>query len=153
MCPEAKPRRQLGIALARGLLFALWSITLAARLAALTRRFCCSGVQLTRMRSRELPAEVESLLPTFPADAKGVATRAASGKTINALAPSLTRTQGTQTGAHDELGWFEHVAQLQAIKRTQVPEDLTGALAFLASDDAAFMTGQTIAVDGGAVRA
>lgn len=30
MCPEAKPRRQLGIALARGLLFALWSITLAA---------------------------------------------------------------------------------------------------------------------------
>ena len=76
-----------------------------------------------------------------------------SGVTINALAPSLTRTQGTQTGRHDELGWFEHVAQIQAIKRTQVPEDLTGALAFLASDDAAFMTGQTIAVDGGAVRA
>ena len=76
----------------------------------------------------------------------------ADGVTINALAPSLTRTQGTLTGPHGELGWFEHVAEAQAIKRTQVPSDLTGTLAFLASDDAGFITGQTIAVDGGAVR-
>jgi NAD(P)-dependent dehydrogenase (short-subunit alcohol dehydrogenase family) len=75
-----------------------------------------------------------------------------SGVTINALAPSLTRTQGTLTGRHEELGWFDHVAELQAIKRTQVPADLTGALAFLVSDEAAFMTGQTLVVDGGAVR-
>ena len=52
------------------------------------------AAQLTRMRRRELPAEVESLLPTFPADAKGVATRAASGKTINALAPVLPELWG-----------------------------------------------------------
>ena len=37
----------------------------------------------------------------------------------------------------------------QAIKRTETPEDLTGTLAFLASEDAAFITGQTIVVDGG----
>jgi hypothetical protein len=34
----------------------------------------------------------------------------------------------------------------------EVPEDLVGALSFLTSDDAAFMTGQTLNVDGGRVR-
>lgn len=74
------------------------------------------------------------------------------GVTINALAPSLTRTRGTTEGPHGSLGWFERVAEAQAIKRTQTPEDLTGVLSFLASDASAFMTGQTLAVDGGAVR-
>ena len=74
------------------------------------------------------------------------------GVTINALAPGLTRTAGTSGGPHDELGWFERVAETQAIKRTQTPSDLTGVLSFLASDGSAFMTGQTVAVDGGAVR-
>ena len=44
------------------------------------------------------------------------------------------------------------VAQMQAIKRVEVPEDLVGAVSFLTSDDAAFMTGQTLNVDGGRVR-
>ena len=39
----------------------------------------------------------------------------------------------------------------RAIKRNQVPEDLIGALLFLASDDCAFMTGQSVVVDGGSV--
>jgi NAD(P)-dependent dehydrogenase (short-subunit alcohol dehydrogenase family) len=47
---------------------------------------------------------------------------------------------------------FAAVAGLQAIKRVEVPEDLVGALSFLTSDDAAFMTGQTLNVDGGRVR-
>jgi NAD(P)-dependent dehydrogenase (short-subunit alcohol dehydrogenase family) len=76
----------------------------------------------------------------------------ADGVTINALAPSLTRTPGTTVGPHGKLRWFERVAEGQAIKRTQTPEDLTGALSFLASDASAFMTGQTLVVDGGAVR-
>ncbi len=41
----------------------------------------------------------------------------------------------------------------QAIKRVEVPEDLVGTLAFLVSDDAAFVTGQTFYADGGLLRA
>ena len=41
---------------------------------------------------------------------------------------------------------------MQVIKRTQEPEDLVGLVSFLVSDDAAFMTGQTLMVDGGLIR-
>jgi NAD(P)-dependent dehydrogenase (short-subunit alcohol dehydrogenase family) len=79
------------------------------------------------------------------------------GITANAISPGLTRSPGTLARAprpqfktmDDE---FESVAQLQAIKRVEVPEDLVGAVSFLTSDDAAFITGQTINVDGGRVR-
>jgi 3-oxoacyl-[acyl-carrier protein] reductase len=40
----------------------------------------------------------------------------------------------------------------QAIKRMEEPEDVTGAVLFLTSDDAAFITGQAIVVDGGQYR-
>jgi NAD(P)-dependent dehydrogenase (short-subunit alcohol dehydrogenase family) len=73
-----------------------------------------------------------------------------AGITINAIAPSLTRTPGTTGGQQEQ--WFEHVAEIQAIKRTQQPADLVGAMAFLASDESAFITGQTLVVDGGSVR-
>jgi NAD(P)-dependent dehydrogenase (short-subunit alcohol dehydrogenase family) len=82
---------------------------------------------------------------------------APDGITVNAIAPGLTRSPGTVVRAPrpafktmDEE--FEAVAQMQAIKRVQVPEDLVGAVSFLTSDDAAFMTGQTLHVDGGRVR-
>ncbi|HVW48031.1 MAG TPA: SDR family NAD(P)-dependent oxidoreductase [Solirubrobacterales bacterium] len=75
------------------------------------------------------------------------------GVTINALAPSLVRSKGTIEGPHEELGLFDFVAGGQAIKRTQEPSDLVGACSFLTSDDAAFITGQTLVVDGGWVRA
>jgi NAD(P)-dependent dehydrogenase (short-subunit alcohol dehydrogenase family) len=75
------------------------------------------------------------------------------GVTVNALAPSLVRSKGTIEGPHEELGLFDFVAQGQAIKRTQEPSDLVGAMSFLTSDDAAFITGQTLVVDGGWVRA
>jgi len=48
----------------------------------------------TRMSKRELPAGWDAALPTFPADAKGIATRAASGKVLNALAPVLPELWG-----------------------------------------------------------
>ncbi len=79
------------------------------------------------------------------------------GITVNAIAPGLTRTPGTlarapRAGLASMDEEFAAVANLQAIKRGEVPEDLVGALSFLTSDDAAFMTGQTLNVDGGRVR-
>ncbi|MFZ0042430.1 MAG: SDR family oxidoreductase [Solirubrobacteraceae bacterium] len=72
------------------------------------------------------------------------------GITVNAAAPSLVRTGTTEAGP--QAGMFADVAQAQAIKRTQEPADMVGTVAFLASDDAAFMTGQTLITDGGLVR-
>lgn len=72
------------------------------------------------------------------------------GITVNAIAPSLVRTATTETSPLAEM--FDGVPNLQSIPRLQVPQDLTGTAAFLASEDAAFITGQTIAVDGGMVR-
>lgn len=79
------------------------------------------------------------------------------GVTVNAVSPSLTRTPGTE-GRHPRAGRksmdeeFQALANLQAIKRVQVPSDVAGVVSFLASNDAAFMTGQTLYVDGGMVR-
>ena len=75
-----------------------------------------------------------------------------AGVTVNSVAPSLVRTQGTEAGPQGPLGWFDFTRELQAIKRTQEPEDLVGAISFFASDDSAFITGQTLPVDGGLTR-
>src|SRR5262249_28569467 len=79
------------------------------------------------------------------------------GITVNAIAPGLTRTPGTlarapRPGLASMEEEFVAIAAMQAIKRGEVPEDLVGTVAFLTSDDAAFMTGQTLNVDGGRVR-
>ena len=52
------------------------------------------GAELQRRLNGELPEDWESALPVFPVDAKGMATRAASGKTINALAAKLPELIG-----------------------------------------------------------
>src|SRR6185437_13391331 len=49
---------------------------------------------LERMKTRALPAGIADVLPTFPADAKGLATRSASGKVINAIAPLMPELWG-----------------------------------------------------------
>jgi NAD(P)-dependent dehydrogenase (short-subunit alcohol dehydrogenase family) len=77
----------------------------------------------------------------------------ADGVTVNAIAPGLIRSDGTSTGIHDDLGLFDMVVHEQAIKRTGMPEDLAGAVSFLVSDAASFVTGQTLLVDGGLARA
>lgn len=72
------------------------------------------------------------------------------GVTVNSIAPGLVRTEHTESGPQRDL--FEVIAQQQAIARTESPHDLTGPVSFLLSDDAGFITGQTIVVDGGWVR-
>ncbi|WKU06710.1 SDR family NAD(P)-dependent oxidoreductase [Micromonospora sp. HUAS LYJ1] len=76
---------------------------------------------------------------------------ASYGITVNAVGPTLSRTPGLaespMAGAAQE-----HVAAMQAIKRPGEAQDVVGTVAFLASDDAAFVTGQTIMADGGLVR-
>ena len=79
------------------------------------------------------------------------------GVTVNAIAPGLTRSPGTiartpRPGHKDMEEEFAAIAQTQAIKRVEVPDDLVGTLSYLTSDDAAFITGQTLNVDGGRVR-
>jgi NAD(P)-dependent dehydrogenase (short-subunit alcohol dehydrogenase family) len=71
------------------------------------------------------------------------------GITANALLPGLINTLATapQSDEMKRATWEQ-----QAIKRLGEPEDITGAVLFLTSDDAAFMTGQAIVVDGGQYR-
>jgi NAD(P)-dependent dehydrogenase (short-subunit alcohol dehydrogenase family) len=68
--------------------------------------------------------------------------------TANVLAPGLVRTPTTDSGPQAE-GMFEGFLAEQALKRTETPEDLAGAVSWLASEDASFVTGQTVVVDGG----
>ncbi|MET9462765.1 SDR family oxidoreductase [Streptomyces canus] len=48
--------------------------------------------------------------------------------------------------------FFEQTVRMQNIKRVQMPADVSGVVAFLASDDAAFITGQIVVADGGSTR-
>jgi len=72
------------------------------------------------------------------------------GITANVVAPGLTRTATMEASTPDAL--FEMTRNMQPIKRTQEPADLVGIVSFLVSDDAAYMTGQTVMVDGGLIR-
>ncbi|HKZ79383.1 MAG TPA: 3-oxoacyl-ACP reductase family protein [Pyrinomonadaceae bacterium] len=71
------------------------------------------------------------------------------GILVNAISPGLTQTERTVT-VPDEI-WAMQVA-MQSVKRREVPEDLVGTAVFLASDEAAFITGQTLSVCGGFVK-
>lgn len=69
--------------------------------------------------------------------------------TVNAVAPALTATPGT---SHLPDVVRDGVVNLQAFKRMAVPHDIVGPILFLTSDDAQFMTGQLLAVDGGMMK-
>lgn len=72
------------------------------------------------------------------------------GITVNGIAPGLVRTPATARIHNDE--GFARIVAMQALKREQKPEDVAAAAAFLASDDASFITGQILVVDGGLTR-
>ncbi|MFT3904945.1 MAG: SDR family NAD(P)-dependent oxidoreductase [Steroidobacteraceae bacterium] len=69
------------------------------------------------------------------------------GITVNALAPGLTKTRNALLGVPQ--AHFDFVAGRTHVKRNGTPEDQAGALSFLVSDDAGYMSGQTLLVDGG----
>jgi len=70
------------------------------------------------------------------------------GITANAVSPGLTRTPATEQRMEKQ---FAIDRAKQSIPRTGETADLAGAVAFLASEEAAFITGQTLNVDGGFV--
>ncbi len=72
------------------------------------------------------------------------------GITVNAVSPGLTESDGVKASPH--VNAFDFVGMLQALPGRGQPEDIADAVAFLASDDARWMTGQTINVDAGMVR-
>ena len=70
------------------------------------------------------------------------------GITVNAVTPGLTVTTPIKKPFPADA--LAQAAQSRALKRDEQAEDLVGAVYFLASEDAAFITGQIINVDGGA---
>jgi NAD(P)-dependent dehydrogenase (short-subunit alcohol dehydrogenase family) len=70
---------------------------------------------------------------------------------VNSLAPGLTLSDSILANK-DHLGFArDRVIASRAIQRDGHPQDLLGALVFLCSSDSDFITGQTIAVDGGSI--
>lgn len=72
-----------------------------------------------------------------------------SGITVNCILPGMTETEVENPARTDTIRG--RVLELQCLKRLEVPEDLVGTVLFLASPASAFITGQSIAVDGGSV--
>ena len=73
------------------------------------------------------------------------------GICVNAIAPGLTISDAVRGNPMYPEGYLKVVASGRCFKRDELPEDLTGSIVFLASDDSDFITGQTILVDGGLV--
>lgn len=70
--------------------------------------------------------------------------------TVNTVMPGLVDTEGVQQTPHKEA--FGFVEMLQAVKGVGKPDDIVPAVAFLASEEAHWITGQALNVDAGMVR-
>ncbi|MEV0337266.1 SDR family oxidoreductase, partial [Nocardia sp. NPDC050717] len=65
---------------------------------------------------------------------------------VNAVAPAVVKTKFA-TALYE--GKEAELAKTYPLKRLGVPEDIAGAVAFLLSDDASWVTGQLLVLDGG----
>ena len=74
-----------------------------------------------------------------------------SGITVNAVAPGLILSDTVQANPAITEFQADAVMRARSLKRDAFPEDVEGAVMFLASDESAFMSGQTLIVDGGSV--
>ena len=70
------------------------------------------------------------------------------GVTVNALAPGWFQTEQNRAMYEDE-GWVDYLVERIPLKRPGAPNDLDGAVVFLASEASRYITGQTLLVDGG----
>jgi NAD(P)-dependent dehydrogenase (short-subunit alcohol dehydrogenase family) len=70
---------------------------------------------------------------------------------VNCLAPGFTLSEGVRANASYDDTFRSANAATRAMPRDAQPTDLLGTLVFLCSADSAFVTGQTIVVDGGSV--
>jgi len=67
--------------------------------------------------------------------------------TVNTFIPGVTKTEVERPSVSDEK--FAGYVQMQCLKRLSTPEDMAKVMVFLCSDEAAWITGQTILADGG----
>jgi gluconate 5-dehydrogenase len=70
------------------------------------------------------------------------------GVTVNCLAPGWFKTEQNKV-LYEDTEWVSYLVDRIPLKRPGKPEDLEGAVVFLASDASAYITGQTLLVDGG----
>ncbi len=71
--------------------------------------------------------------------------------TVNAISPGFTMSSGNLENPEFTAAQRQREIAGRAIPRDEHEEDIVGSISFLASDDAAFITGQILAVDGGSV--
>jgi NAD(P)-dependent dehydrogenase (short-subunit alcohol dehydrogenase family) len=72
-----------------------------------------------------------------------------AGICVNAIAPGYTETEFLKDHPQDPAEVRNMGVAARCIKRPETPDDLTGTIVFLSSDESDFITGQTIVVDGG----
>jgi gluconate 5-dehydrogenase len=70
------------------------------------------------------------------------------GVTVNCLAPGWFKTAQSSV-LYDDEGWVEYLSERIPLGRPGAPNDLDGAVVFLASEASRYVTGQTILIDGG----
>ncbi len=70
------------------------------------------------------------------------------GVTVNCLAPGWFKTRQNQV-LYENAKWVEYITDRIPVKRPGRPDDLDGAVVFLASESSRYITGQTLLVDGG----
>ena len=70
------------------------------------------------------------------------------GVTVNCLAPGWFRTEQNKV-LYEDPEWLDYLVERIPLSRPGQPDDLDGAVVFLASDASAYVSGQILLVDGG----